>query len=115
MVCPTTFPEESQRVLIQICVTFIDGSDSFHFNFDENLQLLCGSPAAAIEHVPEAHLQESININNVFSLISTNGLSDSFELDAILDVPQFPLLLNLPYFQLKDSILQSSKWRSPAC
>lgn len=66
-----------------------------------------------MEYVPEAYMQESID--NTFALMTTDGLSESFGLDTILDVSQLTLMLNLPYFQLKYPILQGRKWRSPVC
>lgn len=107
MVCLATFPEESQRVLILACATFIDGGDSCLFDFYEDARLLFGTPPAPIEYVPETHVQESID--KTFTLMVTGGLSDSFGLNTIFGVSQFTLVLNLPYFQLKHPILQGSK------
>lgn len=84
-------------------------------NPDPEIQLLPGtSTAPPIEHVPEAYMQEYID--NAFALMTTDGLSESFGWDTILDVSQLTLMPNLPYFQLKYPILQGRKWRSsPVC
>lgn len=107
MVCLIAFLKECQRLLIQVCVIFIDGGDSFLFNHDNSPQLLFGTPTGLIEHIPESHVQDSVD--HAFTWMSSDGLFESFGVDTLLGVPQFTLTFNLPYFQLKDPILQSSE------
>jgi len=102
---------------MQVCITFIDGSGLQFVNFDDYPPFPFDAPTAPIAHIPEAHAREVTNphtpqhsIDNVSALMSTGALSESpFGLDPMLGVSQFPPLVNLPFFQLKYSILQNSE------
>ncbi|UKZ48174.1 hypothetical protein TrVGV298_002410 [Trichoderma virens] len=83
-----------------------DDGDLRLSDFNDDLELPFGTSNTHIEHVPEAHVPESIG--NAFALMSTDGLSESLGPDTILGVSQYTLILNLPYFELKHSIPQST-------
>ncbi|EXM26060.1 Ankyrin repeat [Fusarium oxysporum f. sp. vasinfectum] len=93
-----------------------DGSGLQFVNFDDYPPFPFDAPTAPIAHIPEAHAREVTNphtpqhsIDNVSALMSTGALSESpFGLDPMLGVSQFPPLVNLPFFQLKYSILQNN-------
>ncbi|EHK23115.1 uncharacterized protein TRIVIDRAFT_201371 [Trichoderma virens Gv29-8] len=86
--------------------TSTDDGDLRLSDFNDDLELPFGTSNTHIEHVPEAHVPESIG--NAFALMSTDGLSESLGPDTILGVSQYTLILNLPYFELKHSIPQST-------
>ncbi|KAK1240059.1 hypothetical protein MKX08_007501 [Trichoderma sp. CBMAI-0020] len=88
------------------CFFLQDDGDSFLFNFDDSPQFLFGTPTAPIEHIPEAHVQGSLD--HALARMSSDGLFGSSGVDTLLGVAQFTLIFNLPYFQLKHHIPQNT-------
>lgn len=99
-------------------MTSIDGSSFECVNFDDYPIYPFDSPTALI---PEGHARKSTNspspqhyVDNMSALARTGAsLRSPSELDPMLDVSQFPPLVNLPFFQLKYAVLQNSKWHIP--
>ncbi|VZH95299.1 unnamed protein product [Fusarium fujikuroi] len=89
-----------------------DGSSFEWVNFDDYPMYPFDSPTALI---PEGHARKSTNspspqhyVDNMSALTRTGASFGSpSELDPMLDVSQFPPLVNLPFFQLKYAILQN--------